>query len=254
MNGSLLHYEHVGMDYHDRAGETPVLNDINLDVEKGEFVALVGPSGCGKSTLLSLAAGLLKPDRGNVYLAGEKVDGPSRLTGYMLQHDGLFPWLNILDNALVGIKVRGQVSDADRERAMDLLESCGLLEFQNHFPRQLSGGMRQRAALVRTLAIEPELLLLDEPFSALDSQTRVKLSDEVAQIIRDRGKTALLVTHDISEAISMADRVVVLGPRPTYIQKVMPIELEGAPIRRRNQERFKEYFDALWKELDIHVQ
>lgn len=231
-----------------------MLDDITLDVEKGEFVALIGPSGCGKSTLLSLAAGLLKAGQGEITLAGQRIDGPSRLTGYMLQHDGLFPWLNIFDNALLGIKVRGPVSTKDRECVAELLDSCGLEDFKYHFPRQLSGGMRQRAALVRTLAIRPELLLLDEPFSALDSQTRVKLSDEVSQIIRARGKTALLVTHDIAEAISMADRVVVLGPRPTHIRRIVPIELAGTPIQRRGQERFKEYFDALWKELDIHVQ
>lgn len=246
-------YSAVTMHYHDETGETPALEDFTLSIAEGEFLAILGPSGCGKSTLLSLAAGILTPDMGEVTLHGEPVSGVSPRIGYMLQHDHLFPWLTIEDNALLGVRVRGKPTRADRESVGELLASTGLSDFARHYPHQLSGGMRQRAALVRTLAIKPDVLLLDEPFSALDSQTRLKLGDEVATLIRERGKTALLVTHDVAEAVSMADRVAVLSPRPAKLMAVHDVPMPGTPLERRKSAEFKEYFNLLWKELDVHV-
>ncbi|MBX6396522.1 MAG: ABC transporter ATP-binding protein, partial [Alicyclobacillaceae bacterium] len=197
--------------------ETEALRDVNLSVEAGEFVSLVGPSGCGKSTLLSLMAGLLRPTEGEVRLFGERLQGPSRRVGYMLQHDHLLEWRDVLHNVLLGAEVRGMDLKRAKDRALELLERYGLAGFVRHTPKQLSGGMRQRVALIRTLVLEPEILLLDEPFSALDYQTRLSLGDEMARILRDQKKTVVLVTHDISEAITMADRVVVMSRRPATI-------------------------------------
>ena len=240
------------MRYHALSGETDVLENFSLTVEPGDFIALLGPSGCGKSTLLSLAAGLLKPDRGRVLLRGEPIQAPPVHMGYMLQRDHLFPWLTVRQNALLGLQVRGNLTEAAQRRVDALLKSCGLWDFADAFPKQLSGGMRQRAALVRTLAVDPEFLLLDEPFSALDAQTRIYLADEVKGIL-GHDRAALLVSHDISECISMADKVVVLSRRPARIQQVHAIDLEGGPMQRRSDPRFREYFDLLWKELDVHV-
>lgn len=253
MSSPLLQYQDVVMRYHSPTGETSVLKDFNMDVDRGEFIALIGPSGCGKSTLLSLAAGLVHPDSGKVLLKGKPITAPPPNMGYMLQRDHLFEWLTIRENARIGLRVRGDQSDESLQRVDELLSSTGLWEFRDHFPRQLSGGMRQRASLVRTLAVQPDFLLLDEPFSALDSQTRVKISDEVKQIICEHGCTALLVTHDISEAISMSSRVVVLTKRPARIKSEHRIQIPGGPLVRRKHPDFKEYFDVLWKELDVHV-
>lgn len=253
MNQPLLYYDDIVMNYHDPSGETPVLNHFTMRVEPGEFIAIIGPSGCGKSTLLSLAAGLINPDSGTVLHKGSPITSPPEDMGYMLQRDHLFPWLTIRDNACLGLRVRRDESRESRDRVDALLRSTGLWDFRSHFPQQLSGGMRQRAALVRTLAVRPEFLLLDEPFSALDSQTRVKISDEVKRTIVEHGCTALLVTHDISEAVSMASRVVVLSRRPSVIKRQYAIEMDGMPLERRAHPRFKEYFNTLWEELDIHV-
>jgi len=231
------------MRYHDLSGEVSVLEDFNLTVQRGEFIALLGPSGCGKTTVLSLAAGLLRPDKGQVLLQGTPILSPPKSMGYMLQRDQLFPWLNVLKNACLGLAVRGELNE---------VKSCGLADFSDAFPQQLSGGMRQRAALVRTLAMDPDFLLLDEPFSALDAQTRIFLADEVKAML-GKQRAALLVSHDISECISMADRVVVLSRRPARIKQVHEIRLAGTPMQRRNDPAFREYFDLLWKELDVHV-
>ena len=237
MEDALLVFDRVCMRYHQESGETAVLEDFSLSVRRGEFVALLGPSGCGKSTVLSLAAGLLRPDAGRVLLRGQPIQSPPAHMGYMLQRDHLFDWLTVRDNALVGLRVRGKPDAGQLARVDALLESCGLAEFAHAFPGQLSGGMRQRAALVRTLA---DFLLLDEPFSALDSQTRIQLADEIKQALAGSDRATILVTHDVSEAISMADRVVVLTHRPARIRSVHRIALEGSPMQR--------------KELDVHVQ
>ena len=254
MEDALLVFDHVCMRYHQQSGETAVLEDFTLSVRRGEFVALLGPSGCGKSTVLSLAAGLLRPDAGRVLLRGQPISSPPAHMGYMLQRDHLFDWLTVRDNALVGLRVRGKPTKKQLSLVDSLLESCGLAEFAHAFPGQLSGGMRQRAALVRTLAVEPEFLLLDEPFSALDSQTRIQLADEVKQALSGSDRATILVTHDVSEAISMADRVVVLTHRPARIKSEHGIELVGGPMQRRRDAQFRDYFDRIWKELDVHVQ
>ena len=249
----------VDLRYFGRDGETEALRDISLSIFPGEFVAIIGQSGCGKSTLLSLISGIVQPTEGAVLLDGKPVTGPSRKVGYMLQQDYLFEWRTILDNALLGAEIQRVDMGKARERAMALLNRYGLGQFMRHRPRQLSGGMRQRVALARTLCTEPDIVLLDEPFSALDSQTRIALADEVADILRRDGKTAILVTHDIGEAISMADRVIVLSRRPGQVKSDHPIRFASAgerppPFAARNTPEFNVYFNALWKELEVHVE
>jgi NitT/TauT family transport system ATP-binding protein len=217
--------KHICMTYHSQEGETQALNDISFDVSEGEFIGIVGPSGCGKTTILSLVAGLIKPTSGQILIDGKPVEGTSANVGYMLQQDHLFEWRTILQNVMLGLEIQHKVNTDTRERAEKLLETYGLGDFKNHYPKQLSGGMRQRVALIRTLAIDPKILLLDEPFSALDSQTRLAVSDEVGTIIRKEKKTALLVTHDIAEAISMSDRLLVLSKRPATIKSTYNIDL-----------------------------
>lgn len=239
--------------YHSLEGETLALGGVSLTVAYGEFVSIVGPSGCGKSTLLSLVAGLVRPTKGSVLVKGK----PARLgdpqVGYMLQHDYLFEWRTILDNCLLGLEVRRQLNPERKERVLQLLEECGLGGFAHRYPDELSGGMRQRAALVRTLALDPDLVLLDEPFGALDYQTRLRLEDEVGRILKESGKSTILVTHDISEAISMSDRVVVMSARPGTIRRIVPIDLGygvKGPLSARRSPRMSEYFNLIWKELE----
>lgn len=248
-----LAFENVSMRYHTPEGETFALEDFSHVFEQGTFTAVIGPSGCGKSTLLSLAAGLLKPDSGRVLFDGREISGTTPDIGYMLQKDHLFSWLTIEKNAQVGLKVKKMLNEETRARVRELLSSCGLTEFAGSYPHQLSGGMRQRAALVRTLALDPSVLLLDEPFSALDYQTRLAVAQDVYRIIKQTHKTSILVTHDIIEAVSMADRIIVLTKRPGRIKAIHDIHLAGTPIQRRSGGEINEYFDIIWKELDVHV-
>ena len=208
---SILELKNINYSYHTPEGETPALSGISFALAPGEFAAVVGPSGCGKSTLLSLIAGLMTPDSGEITLNGKPLTENSSNIGYMLQHDHLFEWRTVYRNILLGAEINRTLNAETKKRASELLEQYGLKQFARSKPSQLSGGMRQRAALIRTLLLEPELLLLDEPFSALDYQTRLTVSDDIGQIIRRSGKTALLVTHDLSEAVSLADRVIVLS-------------------------------------------
>lgn len=250
---SVVSVKHVGMTYNTPAGETMALDDISFDVAHGEFVSIVGPSGCGKSTLLSLICGLLRPTRGEIWLDGTKVDGPSRRVGYMLQSDYLFGWRNVLSNCLVGLEIQGQRTSKRVAEVRELLALMGLSGFERHYPHQLSGGMRQRAALVRTLALHPDVLLLDEPFGALDYQTRLRLEGEVAELLRSRGKAAILITHDIAEAVAMSDRVIVLSQRPARISAIYDIKLttrSRSPLDVRNAPEFNPLFQAIWKHLD----
>lgn len=245
----------LGLTYQAPNGEIQALRDLDLYVDKGEFVCIVGPSGCGKSTLLSILAGLVAPTAGEARIAGQKVAGPSPLVGYMLQADHLFDWRTILENALLGLEIRRELTPASKAYVLDLLATYGLLDFRDKYPRQLSGGMRQRAALIRTLAARPEILLLDEAFSGLDYQTRLAVTEDIHGIIKREGKTALLVTHDIAESISMADRVVVLSARPGTIKSIHRIELTCArrtPIGSRDAPEFRRYFNLIREELDIH--
>lgn len=233
------------------------IEDLTLTVSPGEFVTLVGPSGCGKTTLLSIIAGLMKPTIGEVTVYGEAVKGPSAHVGYMLQQDYLFPWRTIMENACIGLELKGQLNAQSRERVENLLEGMGLGGTGNSFPHQLSGGMRQRVALVRTLALEPELLLLDEPFSALDYQTKLQLEDLVVETLRMREKTAILVTHDLSEAIAVSDRVIVLNHNPGSIRRSfrIPDTISSAqPFYAREQPGFNDLFHEVWKELEASDQ
>jgi len=250
----------VSLHYFTPAGETEAIAGVSLEVAAGEFVGIIGPSGCGKSTLLSLVAGILAPTAGTVEVEGRRVTGPMRRVGYMLQQDYLFEWRSILDNALLGAEIQGLDRQRARERAVRLLGKCGLGDFLHHSPRELSGGMRQRVALARTLVTEPDVVLLDEPFSALDSQTRLAIADEVVELLRQEGKAVVLVTHDIGEAIAMTDRVIVMSRRPGRIKSEHPVRFPShpgprpAPFAARSLPEFNAYFTTLWKELDVHVE
>ena len=249
----LLEVNHVGFSYHSESGETTALSDITFSLKEGEFVSIVGPSGCGKSTLLSLISGLLVPESGQILLHGQDVRDFHTGIGYMLQKDHLFEWRTIWQNVLLGLEIQKRISRKTMEHTEEMLKDYGLLGFKQARPSQLSGGMRQRAALIRTLALDPDLLLLDVPFSALDYQTRLSVCDDIAGIIRKEKKTALLVTHDLAEAISMADRVIVLSARPAKIRRIVPITLdlpERTPMKTRNAPEFKDYFNLIWKELN----
>lgn len=254
-----IQFKNVSLRYFSSEGETEALRDINFSISSGEFVSIVGQSGCGKSTLLSLLSGLIRPTSGEVCLNGKKVDGPSTLTAFMLQQDSLFEWRTILKNAIIGPELRGDLTQDTIRRAEALLDSYGLKDFKHHFPQQLSGGMRQRAALARTMCSDPDVLLLDEPFSALDFQTRLSIADEISTIIRRDGKTAILVTHDIAEAISMADRVIVISNRPGRVKAEHHIafpscgDIRPSPLKSRESSEFKVYFNKIWEELDGHA-
>ena len=249
----ILELKNVKYSYHTPAGETPAINDISFSLQKGEFIAIVGPSGCGKSTLLSLIAGLLLPETGTIKINGNVLTKSTTNVGYMLQHDELFEWRNIYHNVLLGLEVQHMITAKTKQEASDLLDNYGLGSFKTSRPSELSGGMRQRAALIRTLVLDPEILLLDEPFSALDYQTRLNVSDDIGQIIRQECKSALLVTHDLSEAISLADRVIILTKRPATIRQTLPLYFDlknDTPLNRRNAPEFKNYFNLIWKELN----
>lgn len=242
----------INMNYHSLKCETPALKNISFTTTEGEFISIVGPSGCGKSTLLNIIAGLITPSSGEVYIDGEKTI--SALTmGYMFQRDHLFEWLTVWENVTLGLKIQHKLSSENKEKAAALLTDYNLIDFKNHYPRELSGGMRQKVALIRTLALGPQVLLLDEPFSALDFQTRLNVSDEISEIIKKENKTVIMVTHDISEAISMSNRVLVLSRRPASIVKDTPITFESSydtPLKRRDAPKYREYFDIIWKELN----
>lgn len=252
----LVEVHNVGMKYQSLNGEIIALENIQFSVQEGEFVSIVGPSGCGKSTLLSIISGLLSSTSGFVSLDGEKVTGTSVKIGYMLQKDHLFDWRTIYQNVILGLEIRKAVTPEAKEHALDLLKTYGLYEFRNKYPSQLSGGMRQRAALIRTLVTDPQILLLDEAFSALDYQTRLVVNDDIYSIIKQEHKTALLVTHDISESISMADRVIVLSKRPGTLKDILEIKLScsnRSPLAAREAPEFRSYFQEIWKGLDVHV-
>ena len=251
----ILELKNINYSYHTPEGETPALSDISFSLAPGGFTAVVGPSGCGKSTLLSLIAGLMIPESGDIRLNGKPLTENASNIGYMLQHDHLFEWRTVYRNILLGAEINRSLDAGTKKKADALLEQYGLKPFARAKPSQLSGGMRQRAALIRTLLLDPELLLLDEPFSALDYQTRLTVSDDIGQIIRRSGKTALLVTHDLSEAVSLADRVIVLSKRPATVLCIVPVSLNlenDTPLNRRNAPEFKTYFNQIWKELNHH--
>lgn len=253
---ALLSLRDISYAYHNLKGETPALSDISFDVSQGEFVAVVGPSGCGKSTLLSIIAGLLTPEEGELYYQDRRIaDGEAgniMKIGYMLQRDHLFEWRTIYHNVILGLELNHTLTPENLEYVMQLLRDYELYAFKDKKPSELSGGMRQRAALIRTMAIHPDLLLLDEPFSALDSQTRLNVSADIARLIRSTGKTAILITHDLSEAITLADRVLVLSKRPAKVVCEMPIRLtvdRHDPMTVRNTPEYQLFFNHLWEVL-----
>lgn len=249
----LLSCQDLSLSFHEKGKETAVLDHISFDLLKGEFLAVVGPSGCGKSTILNLISGLLKPEHGKILLSGEPFDKSHHRIGYMLQKDHLFEWRTIWKNILLGPEINHNITTEKKAYGKQLLKEYGLDEFQHAKPSQLSGGMRQRAALIRTLIMKPEILLLDEPFSALDAQTRLRVSEDIGSIIQKEHITTILVTHDISEAISMADRVIILSPRPAKITHIIPIKLtcsEKSVLNARNAPEFSTYFNLIWKELN----
>lgn len=253
---SLLELQHVSYAYHSMDGELLALSDISFQVEEGEFLAVVGPSGCGKSTLLSLICGLLKAEKGSILLDGRPVKESRSKIGYMLQKDYLFEWRDIYSNVMLGLEIQKKRTPENIGRVERMLATYGLSAFQHVRPSQLSGGMRQRAALIRTFALEPGLLLLDEPFSALDYQTRLEVCEDIFDIIKREQKTAILVTHDLSEAISVADRVIVLTKRPARVRAIVPVSFQlekRTPMTVRNAPEFKDYFNTIWKELNDRV-
>lgn len=238
---SILKFDNVCKIFYTREQETVAVENMSFEVNEGEFVALIGPSGCGKTTILSLVCGLIEPTSGTISFSRDNA------VGYMLQRDQLFEWRTIERNITLGLEIKRKMTRENIERARDLLKKYGLWDFRKHYPQQLSGGMRQRAALIRTLATNPDLLLLDEPFSALDFQTRLEVCDDVYDIIKKERKTALLVTHDISEAISLADKVIVLKPRPARVKAVHFTHLEhiDTPLHRRQSPDFSAQFEHL---------
>ena len=252
MNDSILQLHNISYSYHSLTGEIPALSDISFHVKQGEFLAIVGPSGCGKSTLLSIIARLLTPEGGTI--AFQSPDGSLEYpkTGYMLQHDHLLEWRTILRNVTLGLEIAHRDTQENIAYAEKLLNDYELYKFKDKHPGELSGGMRQRAALIRTLVMNPEILLLDEPFSALDYQTRLSVSGDIGNIIRTTGKTAILITHDLSEAISLADRIIILTGRPASVRRELPIHLtktDNSPLAARSAPEFHHYFNLLWKEL-----
>ena len=251
---AILQVEHLRQTYQSMEGEVVALADIDFTMQAGEFYSVVGPSGCGKSTLLSIIAGMLPATSGRVLVGGEEVHAPSRRIGYMLQQDNLLEWRTVRQNVLLGLEIRNDITPESRARADRLLETYGLSGFADSYPSQLSGGMRQRVALIRTLAINPDILLLDEAFSALDYQTRLAVTEDVYGIIRREGVTALMVTHDIPESISMGDAVLILSGRPAVVREILPIVFDmdtRTPLTCRSRPEFGRYFDHIWKELGM---
>jgi len=246
---NILEIKKLEKIYHDKNGETLAISDINLNIKEKEIIAIVGPSGCGKSTLLSILVGLENKTSGDIILNKDVK------LGYMLQTDSLFPWRTILDNCLIGLEIKKEKNDKNIKKVKELLKKYGLSEFTYKYPNSLSGGMRQRVALIRTLATNPDILLLDEPYSALDYQTRLKLSNDLYQIIKNEGKTAILITHDIAEAISMSDRVIILTKRPSKVKKIYKIELnnKSLPINNRKDIKFNYYYELIWRDIDENI-
>lgn len=250
----VLRAEDIGVVFPGARGPVEAIRKVDFELYEGETLAIVGPSGCGKSTLFNVISGLLKPSRGHVDVDGVRVDTAAGHVGYMLQKDLLLPWRTVLENVLLGLEVRGTPKAKARAIALDLIAAYGLAGFEHAKPGTLSGGMRQRVAIMRTLAFDPKVILLDEPFSALDFQTRLLLQADVARIIAERGKSAILVTHDIGEAVAMADRVIVLTLRPATIRAVHEIRLPKGhrdPVALRADPIFNDHFARIWADLEI---
>ncbi len=247
---NILEVSHLNKFYHDKNGEIEALKDVSFTIKDKEFVSIIGPSGCGKSTILSILSSLEKSSGGKINFKNN-----SCVIGYMLQKDFLFPWRTILENCLIGLEINNTLNEENKAYVVNLLNTYGLSEFINKYPDSLSGGMRQRVALIRTLAIKPDILLLDEPMSALDYQSRLAISDDIYRIIKKEGKTAIMVTHDLAEAISMSDRIIVLSKRPAIVKNIYDINLTDKknPIHNRKAREFSYYYDMIWRDLDVHI-
>lgn len=243
---NLLTVNNLSKTYYSKKGETLAIENVSFSINKNDFIGIVGPSGCGKSSILNIISMLDKDYKGDI-LIDQNVS-----FGYMFQEAVLFQWLTVLDNALLGLKISKKLNKDTKEYTINLLKKYGLYEFKDKYPSSLSGGMKQRVALIRTLALNPDILLLDEPFSALDYQTRLKVSEDVYNIIKEEGKTVLIVTHDISEAISMCSKIIVLSKRPACVKKILTIDLESnkGPIENRKSPLFPKYYEEIWKEID----
>lgn len=249
---TILEVKNVSKKYQSPKGEIQALKDVNFTVKNGDFTSIIGPSGCGKSTLLSIISGLESKSTGKIYIQGREIDGISSDVGYMLQKDCLLEWRSIWSNVMLGLELKGLKSAESEAYAENLLKKYNLYDFKDKYPSELSGGMRQRVALIRTLAVNPKLLLLDEAFSALDYQTRIMVTNDIYNILKKEKITAIIVTHDISEAISMSDNVIVLTKRPGTIKDIHKIDFEidnRNPINCRESPKFSKYFNTLWKEL-----
>ena len=246
---TILKIDNLSKNYHSKAKEILAINNLSFEIYENEILSIVGPSGCGKSTLLSILTGIENKTSGVI------TKNNNYKIGYMLQSDTLFSWLTVLENATLGLDILNIKTKENINYVINLLKKYGLYEFRDDYPSNLSGGMRQRVALIRTLAINPDLILLDEPFSALDYQTRLLLSNDIYEIIKNENKTALLITHNIEEAISMSDRVIVLTKRPCKVKNVYEIKLESKqnPINNRKDTKFNYYFDLIWRDLDVHI-
>lgn len=245
---NILELKNVSLTYQTLTDEIDAVKELSFSIKKGEFASIIGPSGCGKTTILSMIANLLKPTSGEILINGKKLKAEN--LGYMLQKDHLFPWRTIEKNVILPLEIKGMKTEENINYTLNLLNKYGLYDFRKRYPNELSGGMRQRAALIRTLSFKPDILLLDEPFSALDSQTRLSVSDDVYNILQNEKKTTVLVTHDISEAIAMSDVIFVLTKRPASIKKIItPKFIARKPIEKRKEKVFATYFDLIWKEL-----
>lgn len=245
----ILTVTNLEKSFHTREGEIKALDSVFFDVNDKEFISIVGPSGCGKSTILSILAGLEEKSNGEISFSKDYT------IGYMLQNDSLFEWRTVLENCLLGLEVTKKLTKENKDYVIYLLKTYGLGEFMDEYPSRLSGGMRQRVALIRTLATKPDILLLDEAMSALDYQSRLAISDDIYKIIKKEGKTAIMVTHDIAEAISMSDRIIVLSKRPAIVKKVYEIKMsnKSTPILNRKCKEFPEFYDEIWRDLDVHI-
>ncbi len=248
---TILELKNINLTYHTLKSETQAIANTSLTIDDGEFVSIVGPSGCGKTTILSLICGLLKPTSGEILLDGKPISSVSTNVGYMFQRDNLFEWLTVKQNIMIGPKINHYKNCLSYEKLKELLTKYGLSDFEKSKPNELSGGMRQRVSLIRTLALNPKVLLLDEPFSALDYQTRLAVQNDIYSIIKSEHKTAILVTHDISEAVSMSDKIVILTKRPGTVKRILQLDFDKSltPLERRDNLMFNEYFKVLWEEL-----
>ena len=247
MKNKILEIKNLSKNYHDIKGEIKAIDNISFNVYEKDFISIVGPSGCGKSTLLSILSNIEEKSSGEILWNKDNI-----VIGYMLQTDCLFPWRTVLENASLGLEITNKNTKENRDYLLYLLETYGLKEFINKYPDSLSGGMRQRVALIRTLAIKPDILLLDEAFSALDSQSRMKVSEDVYNIIKKEKKTAIMVTHDINEAITLSEKVIVLTNRPAKIKSIYDIEFknERSSLNTRKEENYNTYYDAIWRDLN----